>query len=322
MKVRATLALLALALAGCARDPGQFHGWAEADETRVAPLTTGTLTQLAVERGQVVDAGTMLFAQDCDAERAARDEARAKLTQAEAQLANLEAGGRADEIDAAMAQVREAKAALELARADLQRMQQLAKEGAATPQRLDLAQSTADQNAARLRSAEARLRTLKIPVGRLQEIQAQRAATEMARASLASAQWRLDQRSGVAPATGRVLDTYYRQGEMVPSGAAILSLLPDGALRVRFFVPEPSLATIRIGAPVRIHCDGCSGPLEAQVSFVSPKPEYTPPVVYAGDARSKLVFLVEARSSALQDLHPGQPLDVQIVQTRDVQVAR
>ena len=110
-----------------------------------------------------------------------------------------------------------------------------------------------------------------------------------------------------------MVDTYYRKGEMVPAGAAVLSLLPDGALRVRFFVPEPRLAAIRIGAPVRVTCDGCPGPLEAQVSYVSPKPEYTPPVVYAGDARSKLVYLVEARSAALQGLHPGQPLDVQVL---------
>ena len=311
MKLPFTVAAV-LALAGCSRSEGVFHGWAEADETRVAPLTTGTLTRLAVERGQAVDAGTLLFTQDCDAERAARDEAAARLTQAQAQLANLEAGARADELDAAMAQVREARSALELARSDLGRTEDLARNGAATPQRLDLARSSTDQAAARLRNAEARLRSLRIPVGRVQEIQAQRAATEMAGAALASAEWKLEQRSAEAPATGRVLDTYYRTGEMVPAGAAVLSLLADGALRVRFFVPEPQLSTVRIGAPVKVICEGCPAPLDAQVSFVSPKPEYTPPVVYAGDAKSKLVFLVEARSPALQGLHPGQPLDVQV----------
>ncbi|HSP20015.1 MAG TPA: HlyD family efflux transporter periplasmic adaptor subunit, partial [Myxococcaceae bacterium] len=164
-----------------------------------------------------------------------------------------------------------------------------------------------------LRTAEARLRSLQTSVGRVQEIQAQRAATEMARASLASAEWKLQQRSVSAPTPGRVVDTYYHAGEMVPSGAAVLSLLPRGALRVRFFVPEPALASLQVGAPVRVTCDGCAGPRDAQVSYVSPSPEYTPPVVYAGDARSKLVYLVEARSSALQDLHPGQPLDVRVV---------
>ena len=311
MKVPLAVAA-AVVLAGCNRSEGTFHGWAEADETRVAPLTTGILTQLAVERGQRVDAGTLLFTQDCDAERAARDEATARLTQAQAQLANLEAGGRAVELDAALAQVREAKSALELAQSDLRRFEQLAKDGAATQQRLDLARSNAEQSAARLRSAEARLRSLQISVGRVQEIQAQRAATEMARAALANAEWKLGQRSAEAPVSGRVLDTFYRTGEMVPAGAAVLSLLPDGALRVRFFVPEPQLSSVPIGAPVRVTCDGCPAPIDAQVSFVSPKPEYTPPVVYAGDATSKLVFLVEARSSALQGLHPGQPLDVRV----------
>ncbi|HZX42304.1 MAG TPA: hypothetical protein VFE93_10730, partial [Myxococcaceae bacterium] len=225
MKAAATLVAL-LALAGCTRADGVFHGWAEADETRVAPLTTGTLTRLAVERGDTVDAGTLLFTQDCEAERAARDEAAAKLAQASSLLANLEAGGRATELEAALAQVREARAALELAESDLRRTQQLAKEGASTEQRLDLARSNRDQATARLRSAEARLRSLQIPVGRVQEIEAQRSATEMARAALASAEWKLQQRSGAAPAPGRVLDTYYRTGEMVPAGAAVLSLLP------------------------------------------------------------------------------------------------
>jgi HlyD family secretion protein len=310
---RAAASLLVLLLAACSRSDGVFHGWAEADETRVAPLTTGTLTRLAVERGQRVDAGTLLFTQDVDAERAARDEAAARLAQAEAQLSNLEAGGRATDLDAALAQVREAASALELARADLGRTEQLARDGAATQQRLDLARSTADQSAARLRSAEARLRSLQTSVGRAQEIQAQRAAREGARAVLASAEWKLQQRTAIAPATGQVVDTFYRTGEMVPSGAAVLSLLPDGALRVRFFVPEPRRAQIRLGGPVRVRCDGCPGPLPGEVSFISPSPEYTPPVVYAGDARSKLVYLVEARSAALQGLHPGQPVDVEVL---------
>ncbi len=311
MKALLSLAV-ALALAACSRSDGVFHGWAEADEIRVAPLTAGILTRLAVERGQTVDAGTLLFTQDADAERAARAEAAAKLAQAEAQLANLEAGGRANDLDAALAQVREARSALQLADMNLRRTEQLAREGASTSQRLDLDRSNQEQAAARLRSAEARLRSLQTSVGRVQEIQAQRATTEMARAALASAEWKLQQRSAAAPATGRVVDTYYRMGEMVPSGSAVLSLLPDGALRVRFFVPEPKLASLPVGAPVRVTCDGCPRPLDAQVSYVSPSPEYTPPVVYAGDARSKLVYLVEARSPALQGLHPGQPLDVQV----------
>lgn len=306
------LSLLLLVLLGCSRGPGTFHGWAEADEVRVAPLSTGILEVLSVERGQGVDAGTPLFAQDSTAERAARDQAAAKLAQAQAQLQNLEAGGRASDLDAAQAQVGEARSALVLARLDLQRTEELAAGGATTRQQLDRARSSAAQSADRLRAAEARLRSLQTSVGRVQEIVAQRAAVESARATLAEAEWRLQQRGAVAPSSGRVVDTFYRAGELVPAGSAILSLLPVGSLRVRFFVPESELGRLPVGTAVRVTCDGCAAPLEAKVSYVSPSPEFTPPVVFTGEARNKLSYLVEARSAALEALHPGQPLDVAV----------
>jgi HlyD family secretion protein len=305
--------LLLLPAVACSRSGDTFHGWAEADEVRVGPLGTGILQTLSVERGQRVDAGTPLFAQDSAAERAARDQAAAKLAQAQAQLQNLEAGGRASELDVAQAQVREARTALQLARADLQRSEELAAGGATTRQQLDQARSVAAQSADRLHAAEARLRTLQTSVGRVQEIVAQRAAVDSARAALAEAEWRLQQRSAVAPASGLVVDTFYRPGEVVPAGSAVLSLLPVGALRVRFFVPETELGRLPVGARVRVTCDGCPAPLEATVSYVSPSPEFTPPVVFTGEARHKLSFLVEARSAALDMLHPGQPLDVTVV---------
>jgi HlyD family secretion protein len=53
-------------------------------------------------------------------------------------------------------------------------------------------------------------------------------------------------------------------------------------------------------------------PLAAHDSYLSPKPEYTPPVLYNRENRAKLVFLVEALfdGNAARDLHPGQPVDV------------
>jgi len=306
--------LLLLPLLACNRGGGQFHGWAEADEVRVAPVGTGILETLSVERGQHVDAGTPLFAQDAAAERAARDQAASKLAQAQAQLQNLEAGGRAADLDAAQAQVAEARNELSLYRTDLQRTEELAAGGAATRQQLDRARSITAQSADRLRAAEARLRSLQTSVGRNQEILAQRATVQMAQAGLAEAEWHLQQRSAAAPASGLIVDTFYRPGEMVPAGSAVLSLLPPGALRVRFFVPESELGRLPMGTKVRVTCDGCPAPLEATVSYVSPSPEFTPPVVFTGEARTKLSFLIEARSAALDALHPGQPLDVAVAQ--------
>ena len=45
---------------------------------------------------------------------------------------------------------------------------------------------------------------------------------------------------------------YFRPGEMVPAGRPIVSILPPGNVKVRFFVPEPMLPRIALGDPVSI----------------------------------------------------------------------
>jgi HlyD family secretion protein len=50
--------------------------------------------------------------------------------------------------------------------------------------------------------------------------------------------------------------------------------------------------------------------LTARVSFISRTAEYTPPVIYSLEERSKLVFLVEARPETPEKLRVGQPVSV------------
>jgi len=99
---------------------------------------------------------------------------------------------------------------------------------------------------------------------------------------------------------------------MVSRRASVASLLPPGNVKARFYVPETSLGSITLGQDVQLRCDGCPGPVAAKISFVSQQAEYTPPVLYSKESRSKLVFLIEARTSPedAARLHPGQPIDV------------
>jgi HlyD family secretion protein len=90
-------------------------------------------------------------------------------------------------------------------------------------------------------------------------------------------------------------------------------LLPPANIKVRFFVGEAELAGVRAGDRVSVTVQGLPAPLEATVSYLSPQPEYTPPVLYNRDNRAKLVYMVEAvfAQGAAADLHPGQPVDVE-----------
>lgn len=132
-----------------------------------------------------------------------------------------------------------------------------------------------------------------------------------AEAKLNSAQTRLTRRSIVSPAAGVVQQVYFREGELVVAGRPILALLPPGNVKVRFYVSQAMLPRISIGDTVAVHCDGC-GPQNAKISFIAKQAEYTPPVIYSEQERSKLVFLVEALPEKPVEMRVGQPVSVTV----------
>ena len=133
-------------------------------------------------------------------------------------------------------------------------------------------------------------------------------ALRAAQARLNSAQTRLTRRKLASPVTGTVQQVYFRPGEMVPAGRPVLSIIPPGNLKLRFFVPQ-----IAYGERVRVSCDGCADDIIARVSFISRTAEYTPPVIYSLEERSKLVFLIEALPDNPEKLRVGQPIDVTLL---------
>ena len=140
------------------------------------------------------------------------------------------------------------------------------------------------------------------------------AALRTAQARLNSAQTRLARRKVFSPVAGTIQQIYYRAGELVPAGKPIVAILPPGNLKVRFFVNEATLPTLKIGDPVIISCGGCEPGIAAKISFISRTSEFTPPVIYSMEERSKLVFLIEARPEKPERLRVGQPVSVALEQ--------
>jgi HlyD family secretion protein len=178
--------------------------------------------------------------------------------------------------DLQQADVQQNQATLANMRATFDRAQQLVKTGSGTQKAFDDAQMA-------VREAEARLN---------------------------SSQTRLARRKVFSPADGTIQQIYYRPGEMVSSGRPVLSLLPPGNMKVRFFVPEADLPKFAYGETVRISCDGCAPGIRARVSFIARSAEFTPPVIYSLEERAKLVFLIEARTDTPEKLRVGQPVSV------------
>ena len=309
--VGTTLVLAALA-GGCSSRPDNvFQGYAEGEYIRIAAPYAGSLNALNVQRGAQVQKDAPLFMLEQENEKAARMEAQERLHRAEAQLENLRKGKRPTEIAAIRAQLDQTRAVLIQSQHDFRRDEKLAVAGFISPQKLDAGRMALARDQAGVAGLEAQLATAKLSA-RSDEIRAAEADVATAQAALKQAEWKLAQKSVTAPATAMVQDTLYVQGEWVPAGSPVVSLLPAENIKVRFFVPEQRLASLRMGQAVKINCDSCAAPMVAHVSYVAPQAEYTPPVIYSQESRSKLVFLIEAKTSPADavKLHPGQPVEV------------
>jgi HlyD family secretion protein len=315
----AATVIIVLAAAGAAwwwmtrvLPPVEWQGYAEADFIKVGPTQQGLLTSLYVARGSKVAAGAPLFDQDDTNDLASRDQIERQLKQAEEQLANLQAAGKPTEIEQAEANLADATAARDKIEADLRRSETLVKSFAATQQIVDQQRADLRSANAKIQGLQAMVAQLRAPIGRENEIKAQRQLVESLRAAVGMAQWRIDQRHVTAPSAGIIADVLARPGETIPAGGAVVSLLPPENIFVRFFVPEPRLAEIHGGDKVALKCDRCPAEFAATVSFISPQAEYTPPVIYSEASRAKLVYMVEARPPREQAplINPGQPVAV------------
>ncbi len=307
-----TLVLFSLAAVFVVSAPGGYQGYAEAEFIFVGPDEAGRIVDLNVGEGDQVTKGMPLFTIDEDLQLADVKSAEASLGQALSALANVKASTqRPEEIAVLEAGQRRAAAALELSRLELARQKDLQSKQVASQAALDSAQLTYTQNEASLDEARKQIEAAKL-AGREDEIASAEKAVDAARAALAAAQVRLDRRRMLAPVSGTVETLYFRNGELVPAGRPVVSILPPELIKVRFFVPEPALPKFRLGTALVVSCDGCEEPIDASVSYIAASAEYTPPVIYSLEERSKLVFMLEAKPRDLEKLRPGQPVTVEI----------
>jgi HlyD family secretion protein len=290
--------------------PRAFQGYMEGNLVYMAPEEGGRIDKMDVEPGDEVKEGQFLFALESSVRVAERNEAEARLRQAEAQLANLKAAQqRPEQIAVLRAQEERAKAALDYSRGELERQRTLFLRGYSAKARLDQAEAAFERDKAALAEARRQIEAAQLS-GRSAEIDAAEASVRAFDAAVKQAETKVAKRRVVSPANARVQDVFFRAGEVVNAGQPVLSLLPPANLRVRFYVPEPALSSLALGQSVRVGCDNCPENFEARISFISREAEYTPPIIFSEQERAKLVFRVEARPVGAWSVPIGLPVSV------------
>lgn len=302
-----------LMLGACGADTNNIlNGYVETQPIRLASPMPGRLLTSAHE-GQLLNADQLAFTLDTESEQLALAESDARAQTAKAQYQDLLSGKRPEELGMYEATLRAAEANLRASEAELKRQSELKASGFVSQSTLDVLKARRDADDAQVAQAQSQLAAARL-AGREQTIIAASSNADAATQAVAQKRWVLQQKSITSPVSGRIEQVYYRAGEWVPAGSPVLSIIDNAAIKVRFFIPQARIPTFSQGNKVYLRCDGCNNPIPATISFVAKEAEFTPPVMYNNDNRSKLVWMAEARPDPayVAELHPGQPVDVEV----------
>jgi len=303
-------ALIAVVIPGFGAAPDQsWNGYVEADYVYVAAAAPGVIETIAVREGEAVEQGDLLFVLAQDQQLALLRAAEARVAVAAANAQNLSTGSRAEEVEVIRASLGKAQADLHLAETTLARSEKLAGQGLTPEAKVEQDRATLASAKAQVEQFRAQLAVAELPARDPVQVAAE-ASLLAAQADADKARSDLEDRTVIAPVAGRIERLYFGPGEMATAGVPITALLPDDALKVKFYVAEADRPAFGLGDVVSVSCDGCEEGLTASISYFASDPQFTPPVIYSRDERMRLSFLAEAILREAGGLRPGQPVTI------------
>lgn len=319
LPVAAALVVAAMILSAVLRGRGDGSGLSasgtvEATEAHLGFQATGRVERVAAHEGDVIRAGDTLAVLDRAETDARREQARAQVVAAQAQLLELTRGYRTEEVQQAKAAMEAAQQRNEDAERDLDRTAKLKAGGAVSQEALDKAQVARDLAKSALDQAQDQYRLL-ASGPRRERIEAARAQLRQAEAAVQALDALLANMTVRSAFDGVVTVRHREPGEIVPAGSPVLTVMNRNDRWVKIYVPETRIGAVKLGLPATISTDTFRGKrYPGEVSYISSEAEFTPKTVQTSEERVKLVYAVKVRITGdpAYDLKPGMPADVRI----------
>jgi HlyD family secretion protein len=248
----------------------------EADSTRIdmAARVDGRVLKIPVLRGQNVDAGAVLVQIDNPELLAKLEEATASKGVADAELAHIHAGTRAETVAARKAEVDRAQADAVLAQATYERIRKVAATQFASQQQLD--QATANLQVAQRTLEQAQSSYQEALAGyTVEEVHMAEAKVVQAAAAVQTEQSLVDQLVVTAPTATQVYQINVEQGEVISPGVPLLSLVDMNDVWIRFDLREDLVRDLKVGDKIAVRIPALGGrQVLAEVRLIAAKGEY------------------------------------------------
>lgn len=273
------------------------------------------------------------------------EQRQAELRQAEANLAQLLAGSRSQDIEQARAAVAAAETAFEKARRDFERAKALFQKEDISAADFDRFKSAYEGSEAALRQARERL-ALVVEGPRKEDIEAARAVAARARAGLRAAEAsridlkRLQQETAtrraeiaqaqaelavlesqlkdtvaVSPIDGIVLTKAAEVGEILAAGTAVVTIGDLDHPWLRAYLNETDLGRVKLGDQARVITDSFPGKVyTGRLGFIASEAEFTPKQIQTREERVKLVYRIKIDlDNPNHELKSNMPAEAEIV---------
>lgn len=302
-----------------------YTGMIEAEQYHICSEINGKVIEIKVREGQEIGKNDLIAVLDTELLEIQKKQAQVQVKVNQAQLNEMLAGSRNQQLQQAQANIEGIRAnieaqqkVLDILQKKLQDTKSLYEAGGATAGQIDelkmqIATTEGQMNAlkANLDSAKAG-RDLLIEGAASQSIDVLENMVEQSKVSLELIEAQLKKSRIYSYHDGIVQHVHVDTGEMVTTGAPVATLVDLNNLSLKIYIPEKHISKVRVGQILDITSDAYSDKIfQGTVTFVAPQAEFTPKNVETKEERAKTLFEVKIDlGDEKKQLKPGMMVDV------------
>jgi HlyD family secretion protein len=273
------------------------NGRLEANEVYIAAKFPGRIKEVLVKEGETVEAGQIVARMDTEELEAQLRSAMAQMREAQEaeQVARADVAAKGAQVSTRATEIQAKQADLTYAQQQYARSRDLVRTGAVSEQEMQLdsahmmsSRAQVAGSRANLAAARADLTGSRAMVGRSSStIAAAAAEADRIRAQIKDAVL-------VAPMRGRIESRLAEAGEVLGAGGRVYSLVDLSDVYMYVFLPEKATGKLSLGSEGRIVLDAAPQyPIRAFVTYISPTAQFTPKTVETAEERHNLTFRVK-----------------------------